>query len=418
MQFASRASFIPRLLAVAASVAVMFALVQAPAEGAARVTLTGIVTSNASGKPGLAGIEVCAVRYTDAGGYENTYCTVTRADGRYTLKLAPGRYSFTALERYLYGSWAPQKFAGGKIIRVGSSRVINFQLSPGAKITGYLRTPEGGPPGENVLSVSAFAVDSRGKVVTMSESFSNTAGSGYFEISKLPAGRYVLQITDGDSVFARQWFPSSATASASTVLAVAAGQRSTGRDMTLTLGSTLELAVTGPRGKPEAGYVDLYDASGSHVTGDYTFAKGVVTLTGLFPGQYRARGTAYAANFTRWYSGKKSLAAANPINVAAHSTTKRTFQLRYPTLKAKKRATVRIDWNSVMAKPPKWRKKAHNIQIVWYRDGKRLNRRGHDHMLTRKSDVGHRLKACYIGRRAGYADGRSCSKYSRKITKY
>lgn len=418
MQFASPASFIPRLLGIAVSVAVLFGILHAPAEGATRVVVTGTVTSTASGNPGLAGIEVCAVRYSEAGAYQNTYCAVTRADGRYTVKLEPGRYSFTALERYLYGSWAPQEFAGGKIIRVGSSRDINFQLAPGAKITGYLRTPTGGSPGGNVLSVSAFAVGSRGKTARISESFSNVTEGGYFEISKLPAGRYAVQITDGDSVFAAQWYPSNAVASTSTVLSVAVGQHSTGHDMTLTVGSILELALKGPKGKPEEGYVDLYDASGSNISGDYPSAQGVVRFTGLFPGQYRVRATSFAANFTRWYSGKKSFATANPIVVGPRSTTTRTFQLRYPTLKAKKRATVRIDANSLIAKPPKWKKKAYLVRIDWYRDGKRLSGRHGDHILTRKSDVGHRIKACFIGRRDGYAIGRSCSKYSRKITMY
>lgn len=418
MLFASPVSFVPRLLAIAASLAATFVLVQAPAEGATRASVTGIVTGATSGNPGLAGIQACAVRYSESGDYQNTHCAVTRSDGRYTLKLAPGKYAFFAYEQYLYGGWAPQRFAGGKIIRVGSSRVVDFRLTLGAKITGQLRTPVGGPPGDNVLSVYAFAVDSRGKAASMSESFSNVAEGGYFEISKLPAGRYALQVTDGNSVFANQWFPNSATAIASTVLSVAAGQHSTGHDMTLTPGSALVLSLTGSKGKGEAGNVELYDASGSYAASADTSAKGVVKFTGLFPGQYRVRGTAYAANFTRWYSGKKSLATANPINVAANSTTKRTFQLRYPTLKAKKRATVRIDANSVTAKPPKWKKKARNNQIIWYRDGKRLNRNGYDHILTRKSDVGHRIKACYIAMRTGYADGRSCSKYTRKITMY
>lgn len=411
---------ITRLLAASACLAATFALVQAPAEAATRVTISGIVTSPDAGHPRLAGIEVCASRYDKKGKYVSGKCRTTDTDGRYSISVTKGSYRFQAQQLGLYGDWMAQEHGGGKTYTVTSSRTVSFQMVRGAKVTGYLRKQDGSAPGDNSISVYAYKVYSNGKVAERHESFSNTADEGYFEVSYLPAGRYALKLDDNgyEPRLATQWYPNAATASSSTYVTVTAGQRLVSNDMTLRPGSTLRLTLKNPRSKITAGDAEIYDHDGRRTYSPYFGSNGVATFTGLYPGQYRARGGSIDANYHEWYSSKKSFATANPITVGSGATVNRSFTIHYPTLKAKKRPTVRIEYNSVVAKQPKWNKKAQSFDIVWYRDGKRMNRGGFDQIITKKPDVGHRIKACYIGYRDGYASGRTCSKYTKKIKVY
>lgn len=409
-----------RVLATMASLAAIVAVVQAPADAAAKVTVSGAVTSPEAGHPGLDGIQVCAKRYDAKGKYRGSVCRTTDANGRYSMSVPIGSYKFVAEQQYLYGQWTPQSYAGGKLLTVKSARTINMQMVRGARISGVLHMPDNSSPGDNFLSVWAHRVWSNGTISATTQTYSNVGPSGQFDIAKLPAGKYALRVEDNgyEPRLAEQWFPAAATPKASTYVTVTGGQQASEHDMTLTPGSTLQFTIKNPRGKTTAGQVRLYDAGGREIFGRYAASTGPVKFTGLYPGTYRAKGWTNLVNFTEWYSHKKSYATSNSIVVGRGATTSRTFVINYPTLKATKRPRVKIDLNTVNSTAPKWNKKAHVRDIVWYRDGKRLNRPGFRWVSTRKSDVGHRLKVCYTARRTGYADGRSCSKYSKKITMY
>ncbi|WP_456696594.1 hypothetical protein [Aeromicrobium sp. P5_D10] len=420
MHLGPRTSVMTRLLAASAGLAATFALVQAPAQASSRVTVSGIVTSPEAGHPGLDGIRVCAKRYAKSGKYVNDYCRSTTSSGRYSLSLPVATYRFTAEQTHLYGDWVAQSYNSGKAYKVGSAKSVNFQMVRGARISGTLQAPGGTAPGENFLSVRAYPVWSNGKVSTSSSWFSNVGPSGEFKVSKLPAGRYALHAEDNghEPRLARQWFPNAATATTSTYLTVTSGQQLSQKDMTLSPGSTLRLTIKNPRGKATGGTATIYDTDARPIGSPYLTSGGTVTFTGLHPGQYRARGSSNDVGYVEWFSKKKSFATANPIAVGAGTTHARSFTIHYPTLKATKRPKVRIDLNTVVAKPPTWNKKARTYDIIWYRDGKRTPAPGYDWYSTRRPDVGHRIKACFIARRTGYAEGRSCSKYTKKIKVY
>lgn len=414
------AACVRRLLAASACLAATFALAQAPAQAASRVTISGLVTSPYAGHHGLEGIEVCATRYDKSGKYLTGQCQITAANGRYSMSLPAGTYDFGARDPYRYGAWVDQPYNGGKRYKVSSAKIVNFQMVHGAKITGYLRMPDGSAPGDNALSVYAYKVHSNGKVDSVNETFSNTADAGYFEVSKLPVGRYVLQVVDNGNAprMARQWFPNAATASTSTPISVSTGQVSRGYDMTLTPGSTLKLAVKSPEGKPHSASTEVFDADGRRIEFGSTIGAGIATIDGLHAGAYRVKGTSSTVAYAQWYSKKKSLATANRLTVGTGATLSRSFTIHYPKLKATKRPRVKIVNNSVEVKRPKWNKKAQIQDVTWYRDGKLTNRSGIEYYLTSKADVGHRIKACYIVSRTGYDTGRSCSKYTKKIKRY
>lgn len=409
-----------RLLAAAACLAATFALVQTPASAATWIKVDGVVRSAEAGRPGLSGIDVCA-RGKSTSGKQVTRCAKTASNGRYSLSTPKGSYHFLATEPSLYGEWVSQSYNRGKSTTLRSARTIDFQLARGAKISGFLRMPDGSAPGpSNALVVNAYRAYSDGSAGQPLGLFANTNDDGFFQISKLPAGRYAIQVKDNgrEPKLASQWYPNAATARASTALTVVAGQSLSGQDLTLRAGSTLRFTIKNPRGKATGGDVELYDRDGRAVYGPELGRNGLVTFSGLAPGAYRARGASHDVHFWEWYSDKSSLASANPINIGSGATVSRDFEVSYPTLRAAKRPTVKVDLNTVVSKPPKWTKKARTRDILWYRDGKLTKAPGFDWYLVRKADVGHRIKACYLARRTGHAEGRSCSKFSKKITRY
>lgn len=409
-----------RLLAAGAGLAAVLAMVQSSAGAATSVRIDGVVRSVEAGQPGLGGIEVCA-RGKATSGRPLTLCAKTASDGRYSLTAPKGSYHFFATEPDLYGEWVSQSYDSGRTTTLRSARTINFQLARGAQISGVLRMPDGSTPGaSNALVVSAYRVSSDGSAGQHLGLFANTNDAGYFQISKLPAGRYAIQVEDNghEPRLARQWYPSATTAKAGTALTVVAGQRLTDRDMTLRAGSTLRFTIKNPRGKITGGDVRLYDRDGRAVQGSALERNGLISFSGLAPGAYRARGSSHDVAYWEWYSDKPSLAKANPINLGPGTTVSRDFTVSYPTLKAVKRPRVKIDANTVVSKPAKWKKKARTYDVLWYRDGKLTKAPDFDWYLVRKADVGHRIKACYLARRTGYAEGRSCSKYSKKISQY
>lgn len=413
------APVLARLLAVTMSVAATFVAVQVPASAAAWVTVDGIVRSGETDRPGLGGIRVCADGESTSGKQVNR-CATSSSDGRYRFTAPPGAYVFSARQPDLYGAWVSQSYDGGRPTTVRSSRTIDFQLARGARISGFLRLPDGSTPGpSNALVVSAYRAHSDGSAGGPLGLFSNTNDDGYFQISKLPAGRYSIQVEDNGRgpKHARQWFPSAATAKGGTALTVAAGQELAGRNMTLQPGSTLRFTIKNARGQVTGGDVRLHDEDGRAVAGAETRPNGVVAFSGLAPGAYRARGASSDARYWEWFSNKSSLARADPITVRSGTSVARVFTVDFPTLKASKRPTVKIDLNTVVSKPPRWKKKVRTHDILWYRDGRLTNAPGFDWYLVRKADVGHRIKACYVVRPTGYGESRSCSKYSKRITR-
>ncbi len=139
----------------------------------------------------------------------------------------------------------------------------------------------------------------------------------------------------------------------------------------------------------------------------------------LHPGTYKVRGEPLIAlGYSEWYSWKRSFATANSITVTSGSTADRTLTLHYPTMTATTRPTVSVKGNLVATTHAEWKVKPHYVRYEWWRDGKRVEYEGFDFRITHKGDVGHRFKVCQIADRSGYADGKTCSGYSRKVTTY
>ncbi|VXC47197.1 exported hypothetical protein [Aeromicrobium sp. 9AM] len=392
-----------------------------PAEAATAPVAHGTVTA-AEGSGPIVGITVCATHRNARGDYGAQRCTETAADGTYTIPVTSSLWSISAEQRNLYGAWLPQDYNNRKAYSFATSpsRTFNFALVRGATISGYLSPPESGPR-IDYTHVGAHRVGSTGKVDKTATSFSNVSSDGYYRVAKLPAGTYKLLVDDGYSPvgYANQWYPDAAAASGGERVTVGTGQSVTGRDISLSLAGSLTIALHSPKGSSLKGDLRVYDVDGRVVyvgDGDYTTAH---TIVGLHPGVYKVRASPYdVSGYQEWFSWKRTFGTANPITVTSGGTTSRTLTFHYPTIKATKRPVVRLDANSIVTSHAKWNVKPRYVRYEWWRDGKRIEYEGWDWRLARKSDVGHRFKVCQFADRSGYADGRTCSDYSKKVTTY
>lgn len=393
-----------------------------PAMAASTGTAAGLVTAADDSTP-IQGITVCAIKRSSTGGFGAQTCAQTGADGRYSMTLPIGNYSFTAEDSYLYGDWVQQDYHELRKYTVasGATRTASFQMVRGARITGHLKAPDGSGPGHTYMGVRAFHVDSNGITRRDANLISNVTSSGHFEVAKMPAGRYRLQISDnsGTYAWANQWYPDSAAASGGSIISVTAGQQLTDRDAPLTVPGSITVQLLKPTGTPIGGQIDFFDADGRllfNFDGNTTSKQ---TMRGLHPGAYKVRASPRTIpSYVEWLSHKRSFATANAVTVKSGVTSQRGLTFHYPTLTATKRPVMRLDLNSIEVSPATWNAKPRYVRNEWWRDGVMIDREGFDYRIARKSDVGHRFRVCQIADRSGYADGRTCSDYSRKVTMY
>jgi hypothetical protein len=158
-----------------------------------------------------------------------------------------------------------QLYKNGQIIHLKSTTVhhVNFALQPGATISGHLRAPDGGNPEDTYLGVDAYTVESDGKTHGYANLLSNTDSGGYFQISKMSAGTYMLLVTDDDTPqnYGQQWYPDASMASAGTPITVTTGEQVVGKDMTLSTPGTLNIQTLYGTHSAQS-QVELRDADG------------------------------------------------------------------------------------------------------------------------------------------------------------
>ncbi|MCW2749847.1 MAG: hypothetical protein JWR83_957 [Aeromicrobium sp.] len=402
------------VLVLALAVAALGSLAVLPAEASTSPRVYGMVRA-ADGSGPIAGIRVCAE--SPKGGDR---CTTSAVDGTYSIKLRVAPFRYHAFEDSIYGGWVDQKYKNGQIYHIKSTTVhhVNFAMVKGGTISGVLHPPEGGP-GIDDTHVTAFRVDSTGRPVE-SVNLSNVTDSGYYIVSKLPAGTYKLEVDDGRSPgYLNQWYPAQSMASAAEAVTVGVGQAVSGLDIWLTPTGSITIHLAKRNGLPSFGEVGIYDADGRGVAGDIAHGS-THTFVGLHPGDYKVRATPWAVPYVEWYMHKRSFTTANTITVTSGATTEETLTFHYETLKNTSRPTLKVGDVDVTASKGHWSPApSSNYRYDWIRDGKVI-RRGTSawwYSLS-QADVGHRLKVCVTANRSGYASSRSCSSYSAKVKSY
>lgn len=396
--------------------------VVAPASAAAPLrTLSGVVTSGVDGSP-LDGIEVCATRSTGA-----ETCTQTAGDGTYRLTTREGKVRLRAREPYRYGRWVEQE----RRLTITRSTTASFTLRPGARATLFLSSDSG--PIDPYMSVAAYAVDARGRVAADPYTFSNlgpTASSelAYADVAKLPAGRYVLRMEwnqEGGS-HAQAWYPAAATPADAEVITLAEGEERRLEPMALQPPASLTVTATGPKGRRAVlDGARLFDASGREVPAWIHRADvpgRSATFTGLPAGRYRVRleENTQAYHYVQWFPRAKDLATAGQIGLTAGAATRVTTRLHWPTPRVTRGVRVRAEGFLIsVTRRPGWSPRLHYRwdDVHWYRDGRRTDAIGYDYGIERR-DVGHRIQACFLAVRRGWARVRTCSPAYRPTSTY
>lgn len=398
------------LAVVAALAATVFA---APADAATGPSVHGVVTA-ADGSGPVAGIQVCAA------GSNGQTCAETASDGSYLIQLFKGKFSFYAQQSYLYGTWVQQEYQAGKSFTFNSttSLTADFALVRGARISGII-SPADGESKLTIASIRAFPVDAAGKVSNSNSYFSNLAPNGYFEVAKLPAGTYKLQIEpDGAWTHTNQWYPAASSAGTAEPITVGTGQAVGERNFKLTPTGSIKIQVLNPDGSLSDDSIDLYDSDGRQLQTDFEGYSSSQTFTGLQPGAYTILASPLTIPYSEWFGGASTFAKASMINVVAGETAERTMTFHYKTLKTTKRPTLKRDSNELTASKGTWSPaKPSTYRYDWYRDGKVFLQDSGDWYIFKKADIGHRISVCITGWRNGYAPGTSCSTSSAKVKK-
>lgn len=396
-------------MTLAVALGISFAALS-PADAATKIVVSGTVTAK-DGGGAIPGIEVCAT--SPAG---RPYCGTSQDDGGYRITLPKGSYVLHAEDPFLYGNWVQADHRGGRRVELTASRTIPWQLDRGARITGDLRDVDRGSLRHANLSVTAVPVGGKDQ----EQMWSNISTDGFFEVARLPAGRYRLLVVDHSTAkpYARQWYPSGAVASAGEIVTVTTGQRVVDRDIALRSAGRLTVS-TRYRGASVPATVTLVDGDGNRVDSHET-RKGSVTFAGLAAGRYTVKIQTHQVDWTEWYSGQPRRSKARSITVSEGTTTTRTATLHYPTLKATRRPTLTTFGDVVRVRTHgRWNARPAKgyYGYRWYRDGKKLSasRSDADRLRLRDSDRGHRFKVCVTAHRTDHAPGTSCSRYTGKV---
>jgi Carboxypeptidase regulatory-like domain len=230
-------------------------------------TISGHVTDQ-SGRS-LSGICVSIVGATGAAGDADFGAEAISHHGVYsTSNLPPGQYSviFSGLLKHHgcnISPYADQQFSGkplgaaldtvyaaGGVTTAG----VNATLVPAGKISGVVTNQKG----RGVSAICVTATDA----ATHATEEAFTAGHGKYVITGLPAGRYKVDFTNCNAIFAlfgislnyaNQWYNDSLTSSGATTVVVAADHTTPGIDASMKEGGSFTGQVLfKPNGRPVA----------------------------------------------------------------------------------------------------------------------------------------------------------------------
>jgi Carboxypeptidase regulatory-like domain len=283
-------------------------------------TIAGTVTSAASPKADLQGVEV---KVFDAAGGAYVTSAETAANGTYTVPgLAEGKYKVQFLASS--GNYVPQYYkdeptlAAASEVKVsaGASTAVSAELATGGQITG---TVTSSATTHETLAHVQVAVYQAGVRVATTE----TASGGTYTVSGLGTGNYEVEFSTPGAYLSQFWEGKYTLAEAKPV-PVSAGSPTMGIDAALAPAyGSLSGTVTGAGGAPlEHIEVKVYGAVG-YAASVETAANGTYTVAGLTPGKYEVQFVPSGGGYylRQYYGGKSTLAEASPVTVTAGQTT-------------------------------------------------------------------------------------------------
>jgi protocatechuate 3,4-dioxygenase beta subunit len=287
--------------------------------------ITGVVTSSdATGEP-VEGLYVSANNFN---GDEGGGSAQTQADGTYTITgLASGTYRVQIDSRQPGVFWVEEFYNNTQnwdmafpvpVVVGQTTPDIDFDLSQGGKISGYVMDADHNPIGNMEVIVSS---DSWGKGTT-------TQSNGYYETPGLPVGSYKLNVRPGalPPYYISEWYDDSLTNNSAISVPVVSGQVIEGKNFVLSTGAGgISGLATGAAGNPVSNIdVSVFDMSDTWINNTRTGSNGAYAIFGLTPGQYKVRvntsgsGTDYASEY---YDNVLSSTQATAVSVTAGEIT-------------------------------------------------------------------------------------------------
>ena len=260
------------------------------AELALGATIAG--TISAEGGAPIQGVSVSAFDAARSANDPWIASTSSDSSGNYVLgPLAAGSYKLQFRSYglpYLTEWWDGEaSFAAADPIAVAAGDHLTGKdalLVAGATISGTITTPGGIP----LQGASVNAYDAAGSTYAAPVAYASSATDGSYSLTALPAGSYKLRIqAPSNSDWLSEWFNNAGTFETATSLPVALGQTLSGKDVELSLGSSIAGTVTAAGGGPLTGI--RVSASGTSYASAQTDAGGHYTLRGLGAGSYTLR---------------------------------------------------------------------------------------------------------------------------------
>jgi hypothetical protein len=286
--------------------------------------ITGTVTDRVS----HAAITGICVKAFDIGGGV-LVSAQTNASGVYTLSgLASGSdrvgfFSGCGAGNYLaqyYSGKASLASADPVPVTAGATTPgINAAMVTGGQITG---TVTDRATHAAIAGICVSALDSSGSVLASTQ----TSTSGVYTLSALTTGSDRVEFFDcGAGIYAPQYYKGKSSLASADPVAVTAGAVTSGINAAMvTYGQITGTVTDNASHAPIAGIcVQAYN-SGGYADFTRTDASGVYTLSGLAAGHHRvefASGCGAANYVAQYYSGKSSLASADPVTVTDGTTT-------------------------------------------------------------------------------------------------
>lgn len=286
---------------------------------------------DAAGKAALQGIEVCARTPSEGPISAPSSCTVSGADGKYTIGGLPAgtypvRFSvpYFNIVNYLpqfYAGHAYESDADAVTVTPGATTPsIDAEMQPGGTIGGKVVDAGGKAPLEGI-SVCATSIGRRGGAFGNCDS---TDAAGEYGIDRLSTGSYKVRFAPsfGKRTYVAQYFSGEATKALADPVAVTAGAATPGIDAEMHQGGKIEGEVVDAVTESPLKAINVC-LGGNFESCVTTDAAGKYTIEGLATGSYKLgffwsyQNRGYV---DQYYDGKATREAADPVGVSEGAT--------------------------------------------------------------------------------------------------
>ncbi len=287
----------------------------------------------------------------------------TSGDGTYRIESLVGGdyyvqvYAEGYLSEFYNDALTPETATLVKVVEPNATARIDFRLSRGGTINGWVRNSDGKPvAGVSVDAVSAAPIPPPGDPTDPGNptdpgdpkgrpggyGWATTDDNGFYSITGLTAGDYLVHASVWSAwTSAEAWYPNAATPDDARPVAVAIDQTSSNISFKLDIPSAdgvISGAVFDTAGKPIGGafiYVESpFDPSGRMKVGAYaqTEADGTYRVEGLPDGTYHVSASASSgwSSVQRWWPGAESPDQASDVVIKDATTTPGSVNFRLP----------------------------------------------------------------------------------------